>query len=215
MRTYLLCGMFCILGFLAMGMQLGLFGNQRKLTNYLPEFTAEKKPATSRAKFPDALAPVAQAEPVDAAAAFEPDDRPHKMVFLKTNGAIHPWHDSHSGYHEDWWTSTVEEAELVVVVGNSRKIQVSFHKYANGAPPITRYQFELEASLVEAKTGRVLVNRKFQNIPRAIRQVESWETTAIGAPVSYHTVFRWAEGIARFGPPIEPVTTPLITVVKD
>lgn len=214
---------FAIVGsvfFVAMGMQLGLFGNHRSSSDEVaqaePDTNGEKKveKKKSRARFPQDLAPAAQAKPVDIAAAFEAGDRPHKMVFMKPTGIAHAWQENHGDYREDWCAASVEETELVVVVGAARELKVSYHTYPNGAPPITRYQYEVEASVVEAKTGRVLANRRFVNMPRALRSRESWETTHIGAPVNYQTVFRWAAGIARVGPPSQPDFTPIINVIN-
>lgn len=227
MKVYLTCFILTALGLFAAGLQMGLFGDPQGYVEREEdsETVVEKKPATIRAPFPAALAPAAKTEPVAVAAAFEPADRPHKMVFFDTKGALHAWHAGHEGYNEEWWTERVEEAELVVVVGAQRKLKISFHKFDGGpwivtrngqrAPPITRYQYELEASIIEAKTGVVLANRSFHNVPRPIRARESWETTALGAPVSYHTVFRWAAGIAKFGPPNPPIHTPIVVQLKD
>lgn len=215
MKVILICASVSGLVFVAMGLQLGMFGSNRRASTEAPSVAVEKKPAAPRGKFPEDLAPAAQGQPVAAAAAFEPGDRPHKLVFLKSNGELHPWHEDHSGYHEDWWTLTVEKVELVVVIGNARKFALETIYYPNNAPPITRYQHDLEAALVEAKTGEVLANCVFQNMPRQIYQKESWERTALGAPVSYHTVFHWAAGIAKAGPPANPNQLPFVTVYKE
>jgi hypothetical protein len=216
MKTYMVCGTLCVVGFLAMGMQLGLFrpGAANAIADDADEGSEAKKPV-ARAKFPIDLAPAAKAQPVPPAASFTPSDKPHKIAILKTTGSLHEWQDSIAGYHVDWAAERVEETELVLVVGGHRKIQVSHHTYPNGAPPITRYQYHLEASLIEAKTGHVIAHRLFQNRPRQIRPVEAWELTAIGQPVSYQTVFRWASHIAKFGPPEQPDPTPIVTEVGD
>ena len=220
MKAYVICAFFCAIGFFAMGMQLGLFGNQQhsaaREEEPEAEAEAERKPLLpKRAKFPEELALAARTQPVPIAADFKVSNEPHKMVFMRPNGALHPWHEDHAGYHEDWHTERVEEAELVVVVGNSSKHAVEVIPYGNGAPPITRYRFQLEVSLVEAKTGKVLTYRSFHNLPRHARPREAWDLTAIGAPVSYHTVFRWAAEIAKFGPPASPILAPVVVNVKD
>jgi hypothetical protein len=215
MKVYFACSVVIVLGFVAMGMQLGLFGNHKKSSGDAVAAAPEKKLAPAKAKFPEELAPAAQAQPVPIAAAFHASDLPHKMVFLKANGGLHPWHEKHDGFNEEWYTARVEETELVVVVGNSQKLAISHQTYPGGAPPITRYQYNLEAWLIEAKTGRVLANRWFHNMPRQLRARETWETTVIGAPVSYHIVFKWAADIAKNGPPSDPITTPIITTVDD
>lgn len=215
MKVYVACSIVITLGFVAMGMQLGLFGNHKKGAGDAVAAAPEKKVAPARAKFPEELAPAAQAQPVAIAAPYTVADLPHKMVFLKATGGLHPWHEKHEGFNEEWYTTRVEETELVIVVGNTQKLPISHQTYPGGAPPITRYQYNLEASLVEAKSGRVLANRWFHNMPRQLRAVERWETTAIGAPVSYHTVFKWAADIAKNGPPAEPISTPIITTSDD
>jgi len=217
MKALFICASLSAVVFVAMGMQLGMFGGNRRASNETPETpVVEKKPvAAPKAKFPDELAPSARGEPVAVAAAFEPGDRPHKLVFLRSSGEIHPWHEDHSGYHEDWWTMTVEKVELVVVIGASRRFALETIHYPNGAPPITRYRHDLEAAVVEAKTGQVLANIVFQNMPRQIKKLESWERTALGAPVSYHTVFHWAARIAREGAPANPNQMPFVTVYQE
>ena len=214
MKIYMTCIVLSGLGLFAAGMQLGFFGGPNAEIPEEPEVIVEQKPATPRAVFPKDLAPAAKTQPVAVAASFEPGDRAHKIVFFDTNGKLHPWHAGHEGYNEEWYTERVEETELVVVVGGQRKISLGEHHYVR-APSITRYQYELEAAIIEAKTGQVLANRKFQNIPRQVRQNETFSTTAVGAPVSYHTVFRWASGIARFGPPALPINTPIVVQLKD
>lgn len=213
MKIYLFCGALAASAFFAMSMQLGIFEHRAVDLVSAPAPAPEKKPAPPRAKFPDALAPAAQAKPVECAAVFEAGERPHKLVFLKPDGAVHRWQETHAGYREDWAAERVEAIELVVVVGPSRSKVVGYQTYPNGAPPITRHQYDLEASLVEAKTGRVLAHQHFQNVPRPIRPVERWERTDIGAPVSYETVFRWASGIAQSGAPES--SAPPIVIVTD
>src|SRR5262245_35981830 len=213
MKVLLICASLSAMVFVAMGLQLGMFGENRRTGER--RVVVPKKAAAPKARFPEDLAPAAQGQPVAAAADFEPGDRPHKLVFLKSDGELHPWHEDHGGYHEDWWTMSVEKTELVVVIGKTRKIALETIRYPNGAPPITRYQFDLEAALVEAKTGQVLANCVFQNMPRQILRLESWERTALGAPVSYQTVFQWAAGIAQAGPPANPNQMPIVNVHKE
>jgi hypothetical protein len=226
MKSYFVCALLCMFGFFAMGMQLGWF---RPVSE--PEIEEEaadsaevvegeedqppKAPKAPRARFPIDLAPAAKAQPVPAAAAYEPADRPHKMAFFRANGSLHEWHDNLEGYYPDWCPYSVDETELVLVIGGYRKIKLSYHTYPNGAPPVTRYQYNLEASVIEAKTGRVLAYRQFQNIPRPLRQREDWHLTIIGAPVSFRDVFRWASGIAKWGQPAVLETVPIIKIIGD
>ena len=68
-------------------------------------------------------------------------------------------------YDEEWYARKVEETELVIVLGNSRKTEVQVVRYPN-APAVSRIRYDLEASLIEAKTGTVLANQIFANVPR-------------------------------------------------
>jgi hypothetical protein len=221
MKSYFVCALLCMFGFFAMGMQLGWFRPvseaefEEEAEASAEVLEEEEQPLVKRARFPIDLAPAAKAQPVPEAAAFEPGDRPHKLALFRANGNLHEWHDNLEGYHPDWCAYTVEETELVVVIGGYRKIKLSYHTYPNGAPPVTRFQYNLEASVIEARTGRVLAYRQFQNIPRPLRQVEDWSLTMIGAPVNYRNVFRWASGIAKWGQPAVIDTAPLITIVGD
>jgi hypothetical protein len=221
MKSYLVCGVLCAFGFFAMAMQLGMFRPHSEIEGEeveeeQPVVEAEEATKKKRLRFPVDLAPAAKAQAVPEAAAWAPSDEPHKMAFFKVSGGLHPWQDNMAGYHPEWAAERVEETELVVVVGGQRKWVVQVYRYPNGAPPVTRYQFELEASLIEAKTGRVLANRQFHNVPRLVRGYnEDWSLTALGKPVTYHTVFRWAQHIARWGPPAVLETAPIINVVGD
>jgi hypothetical protein len=94
----------------------------------------------------------------------------------------------------------------VVVVSKDQKSRVSTQYYPNGAPPISRYQYELYIRVVAAKTGRVLARNHFISTPRDIRRTESWELTALGQPVSFTTVFNWVKSHALAGFPTSRVT---------
>lgn len=173
------------------------------------------KPVAKKAykpKFPQDLAPALSAYPVPEAAAFSPSDKIYPMVFLKTSGLVYQeWQDR---LNEGWCAETVEDTQLVVVLGPHRKIFVNRTDYPNGAPPIDRFRWELEVSVVEAKTGKVRANRSFANVPRAIKPREAWELTEIGAPVAFKTVYNWVVSNARVNFPDVANPNPLVTVVE-
>src|SRR5437762_587093 len=77
--------------FFFMGLQTGAFGPNRGRDNdEEKQETKEaraKKTAPARARFPEDLAPAARAQPVPAAAEFAVANKPHKLAFLKPNGA--------------------------------------------------------------------------------------------------------------------------------
>ncbi len=170
--------------------------------------TPAVKPGTpaKRLRFPQDLAPAAQARKVEKAATFKPSVEPHKVAVMKPDGSLHDWHES---FPEDWRAYRVEEAELVVVVGPQKKIFIDETSFSNG-PPIRRYTFEVTVSVVVPKTGRVVGYKTFRHVPRAIRNWELFATTMIGRAVPWSFVFQWVETMAHIGFPEEVDTTPLV-----
>lgn len=204
MKAAILCAALGGAAFFLAAYQAGLFQN-------LPQAPADENAATqghkttkapAKARFPQDLTPATRAEPVPRAAAFDPKAKTHRVVVLKTTGVLYQdWQDK---LKEAWQADSVESTELVLVVGPQRKIFVDVIPYPKPAPPITRYKFEVEVSIVEAKTGNPLAFRKFINMPRNIQRIETWNTTALGSPVEFRTVFYWLAASAHAGfPPID------------
>lgn len=214
MKTAVAFVMTSAAAFLFMGFQTGLFGPARTDLDDAEAVAVrkanEEKPA-ARSQFPQDLAPAARAQAVPTAAAFEVADKPHRIVFLKPNGAPHAWHAKAIDYGEEWAGTSVENTELVVVVSPDVRTVVEHCTFVNG-PPIDREKWELEASVVEAKTGKVLASRRFINMPREIQNREAYETTSLGRPVRFVTVFEWVQRQSRLGFP-QPNAKPLVTVV--
>ncbi len=179
----------------------------------LTEVKKQEQPKTERkTRFPADLAPAARAIPVPDAGLFTPGVKQFPMVFLKTNGSLYePWQDR---LNEGWAAESVEQTQLAIVLGPHRKIFVDHTDYPGGAPPIERYRWELEASVIEARTGKILANRNFVNIPRALKKVESWELTEIGQPVAFKTVYNWVVSNARANFPELVSNHPVVTVVE-
>lgn len=171
---------------------------------------AEKKVEPPKPRFPADLAPAARGLAAPQAAAFNAKASTHKITILDTTGALHAWQEYLA---EEWQAERVEETELVLVVGPQRKTFVDTVHFAQG-PPVSRYKHEVEASVVEAKTGKVLANRVFVNMPRAIKNVEAWELTALGRPVPFTTVFQWTVSRIRAGFPSEAGLPPIV-VTED
>lgn len=210
MKTFAICGVASGLAFLLMGHQMGLFNDGNASDGNLS--TEEKKETGPKARFPQDLAPAARAKPVPQAAPFNGDAKVYPMVFLKTNGTLYEkWQER---LNDGWAAEKVEHTQLAVILGAPKKQFVNVMRYPNGAPPIERYKYELEVSVVEAHTGKVVANRLFVNVPRAIKPVESWELTQIGEPVAFKTVFNWVVSNARANFPVATTPEPLITVVE-
>src|ERR1019366_5091420 len=178
MKVFLICAVLTSVISFGVFMQMGLLN---KGSNSESESTSQAKSEEKqlpKGRFPQDLAPAAQAKAVSMAAAYTPGPEPHKMVFLTPLGALHAWHE---GIPIAWQAETVEEAELVVVVPSKQaRIFVEKITYPNNEPPIDRFIHEVEVSVVEAKTGRVLDNRYYRNLPRQVLRLERWETTSIG-----------------------------------
>jgi hypothetical protein len=211
MKPFIICSVVATVVLGLMGVQMGVFKVQRAAEDEPSEEKPIVKPVAPRAKFPKDLAPAAQANAVPQAAEFKVGAGPHKFVFMKPNGLLHPWHES---VREDWLGETVETTELVIVVGTPKKQFVDRYDYAGGAPPILRYLFDLEISVVEAKSGKILANRYFKNTPRPIMKVETWDTTAIGKAVSVQQVFTWVKRMSENGFPDSRDQTPIVTEVE-
>jgi hypothetical protein len=181
---------------------------RRDGTEETPSDSAPVEVDTPVAHFPEDLAPAAKAQPVPAAAEYKPTNEPHLMAFMRVNGTLHPWQER---LREDWKAESVRETELVVVVGTPLKRFINRIDYPNGAPPIDRYVFELEISVIEAKTGKILHNRFFRNVPRQVERMEAWETTTIGRTVSLQQVFNYVSRLSKAGFPEVHNPTPVVT----
>ena len=193
--------------FVAMAFQLGFFESSRFAD---ADSKSEDVKKSDFAPFPETLAPASQFKPVAQAAVYDPESRkPHPIVFLKQNGQLHEtWQEY---LKPEWQAETVESTELVVVLGHEQKTALSVQYYPNGAPPVTRYKYELEVHVVEAKTGKVLGRNRFVSIPRRVQKLESWELTALGQPVSFTTVYNWVAGLALAGFPGQETDPPAVS----
>lgn len=221
MKPVVICLIAGGLGFGLMGFQTGLFQEQLPASGLTgPASTPakgastgsvavpNKNPLGQRAKFPGDLAPAVRQQPVPQAAERNPKSKSNKMVVLKSTGAVHAWDEM---IREDWKAETVEETDIVLVVQPQKKTFVNRIDYP-GAPPIDRYQFDLEVYVVEAKTGTVLAVKHFRQMPRQIRQVEEHDLTIIGSPIPFRTVFAWMAHQARAGWPYEAESGINVTV---
>jgi hypothetical protein len=206
MKTVAIWSGISALVFIVMVLQIGSM-QKKERDDDAPTDEAGKAAKVS-AKFPEDLAPAAQAQAVPAAADYKPSTEPHLLVFLRLNGTVHPWQEH---LREDWKAESVSQTELVVVIGTPRKMFVDRYDYPGGAPPINRYVFELELSVIEAKTGKILNNRLFRNVPRPVMQREAWETTLIGRAVSLQQVFGYVSRLSKVGFPEAHDPAPIIT----
>ena len=196
MKTFALCMGCGVAAFLFMGFQGSFFSPSRD-DDDSPEAPAKPAPAV-RLRFPDDLVPAVHRKPVPGAAQYDRTAKGHRLAFFRDGKLHRQWQDL---LKDEWRAESVEKTELVVVLGQDVKTFLSITHYPNGAPPITRYRYDLKVSVVEAKTGTVLAEQRFASEPRSIRPVEDWGLMTIGQPVSFTTVYNWvaSRSLAGFG----------------
>jgi hypothetical protein len=147
-------------------------------------------PPPPGAKFPETLAVACRGGRVPEAAAFDKKSETHPAVILKPNGTLHDWHGR---LQQGWQAETVEETELVVIVPRQKKTLLQIQTYANGAPPIKRWKYEVDVRVLEAHTGKTVAFRHFESVPRPLRPMEVWDLTELGDPVPWRDVSRWLQ----------------------
>ncbi len=205
MKIFAFCALGCVVIFLAMGYQAGLFdditGGSSSSASPPPE-RAKKGP---RPHYPEALAEAARGKGAPQAAEYQKVRGPHRICILDTQGKIHEWQEK---LPDDWIGDSVEATELVLVCSKNSKLMIQHIPYA-GAPAISRYRFDLDVTVVVAKTGEMLIKKRFISMPRNVENVEAWELTALGGPVQFNNVFEWIVAQCPVGFPQDP--SPVIT----
>jgi len=209
MKIFAFCAVGCVLVFLAMGYQAGLFDDALDSVS-TPEIKERAvSPKTPRAPFPETLADVMRGKPAPQAAAYQKSQSPHRMVILDTRGQIHDWHEK---VRDEWQAESVEATELIIVCGKNIKTMIQHVTYA-GAPAISRYRYDMDVSVIAAKTGELLAKKRFVSMPRAVENVEAWELTALGGPVQFRNVIDWITSQCPLGFPQDP--SPLISLFRN
>lgn len=149
----------------------------------------QKEPSV--AKFPEELEPIVRGQAIEKANAWKWDTEraPMVAVLLKDTGSLHSWH---AKLPVEMRSESVEDTEMILVVGSQRRSLVEIIKYKQrGAPPIRRYRYQVNVWLVEAKTGKIIGFKDFESEPRPVNPTEYWDTTVIGTPVEHREVFQW------------------------
>jgi hypothetical protein len=187
MKTLALCAICGVLAFVGVqyhltGHLLGIYGGE----------PPPPPPPPPKMRFPETLAVLCRGTPVPQAAAFNRKAESHPTVIFKPNGTLHPWNER---LQDDWQANTVEEAELVVILPPQQRSLLQVVNYANGAPSIRRYQYDLEVRVLEARTGRTIGRKHFQTVARPVRPQESWALTELGDPVAWRDVYHWLRSL--------------------
>jgi hypothetical protein len=188
MKTFAFCAVCGFVAFVAVeyhmtGTVLGL---------RLGEPPPPPPPPPAKLKFPDTLASVCRGVGVPEAAPFQKSADPHPAVVLKPNGMIHKWTERLA---PDWLAESVEETQLVIVLTPQHCTLLQTITYPNGAPPIKRFQYDLDARVLEARTGKLVGFKHFQTVARPVRPQEVWQLTELGDPVAWHDVNVWLKRV--------------------
>lgn len=211
MKVFALCAGISVAAFVAMGYQAGLFDDAPPAgPRAEPAAKAQAKKKERPAPFPDALVDACRGRPVPQAGEYKPGPGPFRVVFFDTQHAVHDWQEK---IDEEWAAESVETTQLIVVVGKNYKTPIERIDYPNNAPPVTRWKFDMDVYVVAARTGEVLTKKRFISMPREISDLEDWDLTGLGGPVSLPIVFDWLRMQARLGFRNDP--TPLTTIYRN
>jgi len=148
-----------------------------------------------------AMSPVTSGRGVTDAGIYDPDATgPHKLVILEPSGEGHLWAD-HLPPH--WLPSAVSETELVVVI-EELEMNIGNQSYTEG-PDITRYRHDLIVTVLEARTGSVLVTTTLNGAePSSFPEYAPLQQTRIdGNPVEFSQFIEWLSCEANLEPCLE------------
>ncbi len=159
-----------------------------------PTATATATPTMTPTRVPlqdiaTGMMPVVEGQGIPEAGEYRPVELgPRKLIILTTSGMLHEWN---SLVPTDWLPLSVEEVELVVLVGIEREIALGTQRYTlpggGEAPSITRYRFETDVEVREARTGGLLWNGTLRgSLPRPFPQTAPVGLTRLeGTHVDY------------------------------
>lgn len=140
-----------------------------------------------------AIAPIASRQGVPGSADYNPSEPgPHRVVLLTEDGLPHEWNDS---LPTEWLPLSVNEIELVIVVGQEKEVAIGSAYYRGGDQVIRvfRYRFELDVLAREVSTGRNLrVDKVRGSMPKDFpRVLPAGRTRIDGDHVSVHDLRSW------------------------
>ena len=139
----------------------------------------------------DALAGVCQGQGQPRAAGYSPGMGEHKLVLLDAHGKPTAWTGA---MPRSWRPAQIEEAELVLCVGEERAELIQTCQY-RGGPDILRYQNMRELRLLDARTGALVSQTVVGGKPpRRCQELETVKMTSLGGlPVSVEDVLEWLQ----------------------
>jgi hypothetical protein len=152
-----------------------------------PTPSATATPSGVDEKTIGACEPVCRGEAVLEAATYV-GPGPHPVVLLDTQGSEHPWTNE---LPREWWPATVEELQLVALIGPEEEVVIEVCPY-NG-PDITRFRYQHSIRLVEASTGIEVDSAVLTGSdPRECRATEAWSLERLeGERPTYEQVEEW------------------------
>jgi len=163
------------------------------LYNYLNESSIDTDAVTlneNQIQIIEELSQVCERKGINNATAYTNASGPHFAVLLDPLGRIHNW----TKYvPEEWWPNSMNDAELVIRVGDEGMAVIQVCDYLG--PDITRYQLFLNIQLLEVKTGEIIANTTlYGSEPRECKTVEHYSITIIkGSSVSLEQLKEWVE----------------------
>jgi hypothetical protein len=142
-----------------------------------------------------AMSPVVSGQGLPEAALYDPNKPgPHHVVILTTAGL------AYSNWNEllpyDWSPSSVDETELVVLIGPEREraLQTQQYERPDNATlyDVTAYSPEVDVELREARTGRTLATSTFTGSdPRPFPESLAESITRLEGSVVYTALEDW------------------------
>jgi WD40 repeat protein len=160
--------------------------------------TTTPVPPTPTPDLSPITAAVLSEQGIPEAAHYDPDGPgPHRLLVLTDSGSAHEWNEL---LPANWGASSVNEIELVVLAYPEREIELDTHSYVGG-PPITRYRFELDVEVLEARTGSIHWKGTLKgSMPGDFPQTAPVDQTRItGSSVSWADLEEWLS--CRFSAP--------------
>ncbi len=131
------------------------------------------------------------------AAEYDPHDPgTHRLVILDISGKPHEWNNN---IPAAWRPTSIDEVELVVVIGPEIEIwlgtQDYFYPSGKRAPSISRYQRVLDVTVYEARTGNTLWIQRLEGpLPdRFPATAPEWQIRLIGDHVASSSLVEWLE----------------------
>ena len=119
------------------------------------------------------LAGLCRGKAAPRAAAYSKGPGIHPIACLTANGTVHEWNNQ---MPNEWRPGSLDEMELVLIVGPQRMIMVSqqqtWDKLGRPAGTIKSYRAEVTVRVLAARTGQMVAQADFYSAPRAVNPTD-------------------------------------------